>query len=270
MPERSGVPTPVSNPQPLNNLGADTGNRPAPAISTTAYTYAPSAPTGSITAGLHGVNEPSAPLEITNSTQVTLDYEVTRLGPSGVGKLALYLTSDEGRTWQHHHEDLHPRAGTPITVNLPGEGVFGLRLVVTSGAGVARKPPQPGDAPQMRIEVDTTPPIVKLLPPQPDLNRRDALVLSWNASDRNLAPNPIWLQYSEGPDGPWQTIAKELPNSGRYVWQLSPSQPFRVYLRALAFDSAGNWGADRTADPVLIDMNEPEGQLKRVIKPMPK
>ena len=35
---------------------------------------------------------------------------------------------------------------------------------------------------------------------------RDALLLTWNATDRNLAPNPIWLQYAEGPNGPWQTI----------------------------------------------------------------
>ncbi len=37
----------------------------------------------------------------------------------------------------------------------------------------------------------------------------------------------------------WQATAEE-PNSGRYLWQLSPNQPFRVYLRLIAFDAAGN------------------------------
>jgi hypothetical protein len=206
-------------------------------------------------------------LEITNSTQVALDYEVTRLGPSGVGRIELYLTTDEGRTWQHHHEDLRPKAGMPITVNLPGEGIYGLRLIATSGAGLGRKPPQPGDLPQMRVEVDTTPPVVKLSPPQPDPNRRDALLLTWSASDRKLAANPIWLEYAESSNGPWQLIVKELPNSGRYLWQLSPNQPFKVYLRAIAYDAAGNYGVDQTPEPVLIDLNEPEAQIKRLIKP---
>src|SRR5205807_6942581 len=142
--------------------------------------------------GTPGPADVGTPAEIINSTQATIDYEVTRQGPSGVGKVEIYLTQDEGRSWRHCYEDLHPRS--PLTVNLPGEGVFGLRLVATSGAGLRKKPPQPGDLPQMRIEVDTTPPAVKLFPPQPDPNRRDALLLTWNASDRNLAANPVTLQ----------------------------------------------------------------------------
>ena len=102
----------------------------------------------------------------------------------------------------------------------------------------------------------------------PDPSRRDALLLTWSATDRNLAPNPIWLQYAEGPDGPWQTIAKELTNSGRFLWQISPNQPFRVYLRVIAYDMAGNGGQDRSPEPVLIDLSEPEGQIKRIIRPL--
>jgi hypothetical protein len=201
---------------------------------------------------------------------VTFDYDVTGVGPSGVSRVELYLSTDEGHTWQHHHEDLHPQPGMPLTVNLPGEGVYGLRLVATSGAGLARKPPQPGDLPQMRVEVDTTPPVVKLFPPQPDPVRRDALQLTWSASDRKLAANPIWLEYAEGPNGPWQPIAKELPNTGRYLWQLAPNQPFfKVYLRVIAYDAAGNYGIDQSPEPVLIDMNEPEAQIKHIHKPPP-
>jgi hypothetical protein len=153
-----------------------------------------------------------------------------------------------------------------MTVNLPGEGLFGLRLVVTSGAGLARKAPQPGDPPQMRVEVDLTPPAVRLFPPQPDPTRRDALLLTWNASDRNLAPNPITLEYAERPEGPWLTIAKELTNTGRYQWLLPQNMPVRVYLHLLAVDTAGNKGMDQSPEPVLIDPSEPEGQIKGIIK----
>jgi hypothetical protein len=148
-----------------------------------------------------------------------------------------------------------------MTVNLPGEGVFGLRLVVSSRAGLGRRPPQSGDLPQMRIEVDTSPPTVKLASVRPDPQRRDALILTWNASDHNLAANPITLQWAERPDGTWQTIAQEMTNSGSYSWQLTPNLPYRVYLRVEARDTAGNVSRDETPDPVLIDLHEPEGQL---------
>jgi hypothetical protein len=260
MPERSGSSTPASGYQQAGGYTPDPGNRYASAAVNTGYAYPPVSAAG----GLRGLGEAPGSVEVTNSTQVTLDYEVTRQGPSGVSKVEVYMTGDEGRTWQRLCEDLHPRP--PMTVNLPGEGIFGLRLVVWSGAGLARRPPQPGDLPQMRIEVDTTSPVARLFPPQPDPTRRDALLLTWNASDRNLAANPITLQYAERPDGPWQTIAKELTNSGRYQWLLSPAGPFKVYLRMLVSDAAGNVGMDQTPEPVLIDLNEPEGQIKGIIK----
>jgi hypothetical protein len=199
------------------------------------------------------------PLQLTNNPQVSLEYQVTRMGPSGVGSVELYLTEDDGRTWRRYAED--PDLVSPINATLPGEGVFGLRLVVASKAGLGKKPPQPGDLPQMRIEVDTTPPVVKLFYPQADAHRRDTLILTWTASDKNLASNPITLQWAERPDGLWNTIASELPNSGRYTWQLSAGLPYRVYMRITARDSAGNTGVDETPEPVLIDLHEPEGQL---------
>ncbi len=202
---------------------------------------------------------PAVPLQVTNSTQVSLDYEVTKVGPSGLGSVELYLTQDEGQNWQRYAND--PKMKPPMTVNLPGEGVYGLRLVVGSRAGLGRRPPQPGDPPQMRLEVDTTPPMAKLFYPQPDPSRRDALLLTWNASDRNLLPNPVTLQWSERPDGAWQTIAADLTNTGRYIWQLSPGLPYRVYLRLAVRDAAGNVGVDETPEPVLIDLHEPEGRL---------
>ncbi|HLJ91926.1 MAG TPA: hypothetical protein VKU02_01905 [Gemmataceae bacterium] len=262
-PERTWGSNPPSTYPPARSSNPEPVNRYQPAVVNAGYSASPAAFTG----GGRGSVEASAPVEITNSTQTTIDYEVTRTGPSGVSKVELYLTRDEGRSWEHYTEDVHPRPGSPLNVNLPGEGVFGLRLLVTSGAGLAKKPPQPGEPPQMRIEVDITPPIAKLNPPQPDPSRRDALILTWNASDRNLAANPITLQYAERPEGTWQNIAKELPNTGRYQWVLTQGVPYRVYLRMLVSDAAGNLGVDQTPEPVLIDLNEPEVNIKRLIKP---
>jgi hypothetical protein len=263
MPEHSWSSSSAPTPYQIGSSGFDSRSTAVATLTNPGYT----SPLPATVAGSGGPSDAAAPVEITNSTQVGLDYVVTSVGPSGVGKVELYLTTDEGRTWKLHPETLHPEKGKPLTVNLPGEGVYGLRLVATSGFGRRRRPPQSGDLPQMRIEVDTTPPVVKLFPPQPDPNRPDALLLTWSVSERKLAANPIWLEYAESPTGPWQSIAKQLPNTGQYVWQLAPNPPAKVYLRAIAYDAAGNYGVDQLQQPFLIDLNEPEAQIKRIIKP---
>jgi hypothetical protein len=199
------------------------------------------------------------PTQITNKSQVNLDYEVTRVGPSGVGSVELYITEDDGQTWRRYGED--PKLTPPFVVNNLPDGSYGLKVVVRSRAGLGGRPPKPGDYPQMRLEVDTTPPVVRMLPPQPDPNRRNVLLLSWTASDKNLGPCPITLQWAERPNSQWHDIATDLVHSGRYAWSLTPDLPYRVFLRVLARDTAGNVGSDETPEPVLVDLQEPEAQI---------
>jgi hypothetical protein len=224
---------------------------------------------------------PLPPLQLVHSKEVTLEYKLEKVGPSGVGKVELYLTEDEGQTWKLYAEDPEPKPALPggrlqRTVPLPAEGVFGIRLLVYSRAALAahvyKQPPKPGDVPQMRIEVDTTPPVAELLAPTPDPTRRDCLVLSWNAHDPNhhdLAAKPITLQWSEQEKGPWQTIEAGLPNSGRYTWQLPASLPDSVYLRLIVRDAAGNESIAQTAKPQIVDLSDPEGVLLGVVNPAP-
>jgi hypothetical protein len=202
---------------------------------------------------------PLPPLQIINSTQLTLDYEMSKVGPSGVGRVELWMTQDDGRTWRRYAEDtdLHP----PITVELPGEGVYGFCLVVQSKAGLGKRAPVSGDPPEMRVEVDSTVPVAKLYAPEPDPKHPNTLQITWQATDRNLTNNPISLQWAEKPSGPWENIGADLPNTGRYTWQLPTNLPYRVYLRLIARDNAGNTCMAETPEPVLVDLNEPEGRL---------
>jgi hypothetical protein len=223
---------------------------------------------------------PLPPLQYVNTTQVTLEYEVARFGPSGVGSVELYLTRDDGTTWQRFASDQELRVPSPsdlggssgpirrpLTVDLPGEGIYGFYLVVRSGAGLGKPPPQNGDAPQMRVEVDTTRPAAQLFAPEAIPGRRDALVLSWTAADRNLAANPIMLEWAERQAGPWNAIASDLPNNGRFTWKLPPGLPYRVYLRLTVRDTAGNASMAETREPVLVDLNEPEGVILGIAGP---
>jgi hypothetical protein len=238
-----------------------------------------SAPRPAPAAAVGGLENKAKPtglpaLQVVKSKLVTLEYAVPRIGPSGVGKVELWLTEDEGQTWRRYAEDPDEKKPTvdnkfQRTLELPGEGVFGLRMVVRSRAGLAKAPPQAGDPPQMRIEVDMTPPAVKLDPPAPHPSRRDALVITWTASDPNLAPNPITIEWAEQP-GAWQPIAAHLPNTGRYVWQLPANIPDRVYFRLIARDTAGNEGIAAFNKPQLVDLVEPEGVLLKVVTPPEK
>jgi hypothetical protein len=202
---------------------------------------------------------PLPPVQLVNRTQLALDYEVARVGPSGIGRVELWMTQDDGRTWRLFADD--PDLLPPLNVELPGEGVYGFSLVVQSRAGLGKKPPQPGDPPDLRVEVDLTPPAAKLFAPEPDPKQRDTLIISWSATDRNLPPNPVTLQWAERLGGSWETIGQDLPNNGRHSWKLPPNLPYRVYLRLLVRDAAHNSCAAETPEPVLVDLHEPEAKL---------
>jgi hypothetical protein len=208
------------------------------------------------------MNPPSGqlpPVTLVNNRQVTIDYKITRVGPSGVGKVELWMTKDDGRTWEMAGED--PDLTPPMTVELPAEGVYGFLVVVQSKAGKARPRPIGGDLPDIRVELDTTPPSANLYRPEADPSQLNALLLSWDAHDRNLAANPVTLEWAERKDGPWQIIRDGLPGTGRHTWKLPETIPYNVFLRLSARDSAGNVQTVVTPEPLCIDLKEPEARV---------
>lgn len=197
-------------------------------------------------------------LQIVNTREITVDYDI-RAGASGLSSVQMFVTRDDGRTWEFLADD--PDLRSPISVTLPGEGIYGLRLMVVSGVLLTKGPPKPGDLPEMRVEVDTTPPEVHLHKPRADASRRDCLILSWEAKDRNLAARPIILEYAEDEAGPWQQIAADQPKDGTFCWQLPPKVKSKVHLRATAADTAGNRTVAQTRDAQVIDLNQPEASI---------
>lgn len=212
-----------------------------------------------------------AGLQVVNKRQVKLDFEVNKFGPSGLGGVDVYVTTDEGQTWDKMPGDpnvLLPggeqRSGSPVkgsvAVPLSREAtIYGFHLVVKSRAGLGKPPPQRGDQPQLRVELDATLPEAELYSPQADPARRDTLLLSWKASDRNLSPEPITLEWAERRDGPWQPIGgSQLPNTGRHSWQVPANAPPSVFLKLSVRDTAGNIAVAQTSEPILVDLTVPE------------
>jgi len=229
---------------------------PAPAAPEPSTTLPPSAPP----------RKPLPPLQYVNHPNVLLEYELSKVGKSGIGSVDLWWTRNNGESWELYAKDQKIAGSTrngkqEATVELPGEGVYGFILVVKSRAGLGKKAPKADDIPEIRVEVDTTLPFAELYPATPDHQHPGALILNWVAKDNNLANTPITLEWAENREGKWNNIAVNIPNTGSYSWQLPDTLPVQVYLRLRVRDLAGNESVAATQDPQLVDLNEPEGKI---------
>jgi hypothetical protein len=211
-------------------------------------------------------------LQIVNKPEVVVEYELAKVGLGGVGRVELWLTTSDGQSWEAWMEDGTMTPATSAgangkykrTLHFPGEGIYGLKMVVYNRANRGRKP-KSGDLPDMRIEIDLTPPHAELYPLEVNPQQRNSLMLSWKAQDRNLAQYPITLEWAAQRGGRWETIAANLPNSGKYNWTPPPNLPPYIFLRLRVRDQAGNEGVAETRDPQLADLSEPEGRLIGVV-----
>ena len=208
-------------------------------------------------------------LKHTNQRKIGLNYEA-KTGPSGIGVVQLWMTRDDGRSWQKMAEA--QEAKPPFPIELPPEdGVYGFALVVRSKAGLGRADPRPGETPDVRVELDTTPPEGELSKVEADPRRKDMLFLMWKAQDKNLTATPITLKWSDKPGGEWKPVADSIPNTGKYAWIMPEGLPYQVYLRMEIRDLAGNVSIAESEEPVVIDLQEPVVKVGEfIIEPQPQ
>lgn len=285
----TGLPTPITTPEsksvsaPASNVVASSPITPpareaaipapdltlpkptAPTTTTTTTPALPETPASSV----------SRDVPVSNNRRVSMEYEVVKVGPSGVGGVDLYITTDDGLTWkpiQGEHQSAAGGETTPgvmrrtISVELPQDGSYGFYLVVKSGAGLSQPAPRGGDTPHMRVKLDTRLPFAELYKPEQNLNQKEALLLKWKATDDNLTATPITIQWAPNSTGPWTTIGTEqMANTGSYSWVIPHGIPPSVYLKLRVRDTAGNENIAETPQPVLIDLIRPViGTIKYV------
>ncbi|HEV8069438.1 MAG TPA: hypothetical protein VGP76_16985 [Planctomycetaceae bacterium] len=197
---------------------------------------------------------------VVNTTDFQIGYRIDDLGPSGLGKIELFITTDSGRKWYRY--GTNPNNKSPFPVSVPGDGVYGFELRVKNGAGVGDDPPRPGDKPSIVVVVDKTPPIAQLLPPQIGRGKsRNKVLLRWMAEDAQLGPTPILLEYAVEKSGPWQKISDWQANSGRYIWSIEPGMPGKVFVRLTVKDRAGNIAQVMGPDQLVIDFTRPTAHI---------
>lgn len=269
-------PAPSPSPAP-NNMNAPDLLLPQTMLSDQQNRSRPMSPNGNVNgmgnpAGMpqgHLVSNPGAPpvrnnLQLVNSTRFGINYEIAEIGRSGLGGISLYWSYD-GNTWNYHGDDEDLQS--PFAVEVDGEGTFGFKIVARSKAGLGDDPPRAGDQPDVWVEVDITPPEIDLKPPQPGRGASSGVLdIEWQARDKNPAPKPICLYYSEEASGPWKPIAEGIENSGRYQWQIpsDPSMPYKFFVRIECKDRAGNTGRTETPTQVIVDLTRPKIRILRV------
>jgi hypothetical protein len=193
-------------------------------------------------------------VRVINNKRITLNYKINDVGPSGVSSIDVWVTHDS-RTWKKL--DVGTQTHPPCIVEVSDEGTYGFTLVARNGLGLGKAPPQPGDVPQVWVEVDLSKPVVHLLGVDNSATGKASVIVRWSAADRNLGPKPISLSYSEQGKGTWTNIASNLENTGRYVWPIPSHVTGRFLVRVEATDLAGNIGTAQSQEPVLIDMSQP-------------
>lgn len=197
---------------------------------------------------------------VVNSTDFQIGYRIDDLGPSGLGKIELFITTDGGRKWYRY--GTNPTNKSPFPVSVPADGTYGFELRVKNGAGIGDDPPHPGDKPSIVVMVDKTPPTAQLLSPQIGRGKsHNKVLLRWVAEDAHFGPTPALLEYAVEKTGPWTKIGDWQANSGHYIWPIESGMPGKVYVRLTVKDRAGNTTQITAPDVLVIDFTRPTAHI---------
>jgi hypothetical protein len=207
-----------------------------------------------------------------NTKKISIDLKIARKGISGVSKIDLYYCITDSKSGYQKAPNPLSEPTDPdsdkrtLTFDAEKEGLYGFFLLPHSGVGLADREPGKGDPPRFFVEVDTTKPVVTLEPVKlVHQGEGSYLDIKWKATDKNLNPRPIDIEYSEtGKEGTWMEVAHALDNTGRYTWPVPTVKPFKFFVRVRAVDRAGNSGEDVTKEQVTVDLVTPQVEIERV------
>jgi uncharacterized protein (TIGR03067 family) len=212
------------------------------------------------------------PLTLVHQKQMRLYHVARKVGESDVEAVELWYTRD-GIDWKKSLETFEKK---PLLYEAPEEGLYGFSVVVRARNGLSSKRPVAGDLPQQWVEVDLTPPTVSFGAFRISRGSNGGkLAINWTASDKALVSHlttqvRISLAYAEQRDGPWKPVADDLPNTGRYVWNLPKGVPARAFFRIQAVDSSGHRAVALTPAPILLELEVPEGRIIRAEAARPR
>ncbi|MGC3971056.1 MAG: hypothetical protein QM775_28080 [Pirellulales bacterium] len=211
------------------------------------------------------IRDPTKPLMV-NSLSFELDYDVEKAAGRDVTKVEVWGTRDDGRSWVMLGLDEDRR--TPCSVNVDAEGMYGFAIIVESAGGLKGVVPQAGQAPEIRVGVDLTQPLVRLTTAEPDeKNSPCRLKINWEAQDANLGAQAVTLSYSANPQGPWIPLAQGVAPAGGHVCDFDPQGPDYAFLKIDVRDEAGNVGSFATTTAIPIEKRQVQFSFAGASKP---
>lgn len=203
-----------------------------------------------------GAPIPSGPIH-TNKLRfrIPFHYDAQEMQRLEAKEIRLYLSRDKGRTWQQIQNVAPDSAKFNFQAQGDGEYWFAVRTV--DGRGRLHPDAAVIEA-GLQVIVDTTIPRLQL-----DLRQTvpGRIQLSWSASDENLDPTQLRLEYSQ-PGVDWQTLGVIPKASGQTEWAIP--QGGNVSVRGSISDFARNTAHDQVqirvnaADQAVPRPNTPD------------
>ena len=204
-----------------------------------------------------------APVQIIGSNRFRLNYGIDSIDPSGVGKVVLWMTRDDGQTWKTWGTD--PDRRSPFPVEVTQQGRYGFRIVVQSKDGLTGQGPSSGDDADIWIVVDTTAPLAQITSvPYGRGAEAGKLIINYKVADPLLTLRPITISYAANPAGPWEIIKEGARNDDRFAWKVSREVPEQIFLKIEAVDRAGNIGTHVLSQSVDVSGLVPRGTIHGV------
>lgn len=159
--------------------------------------------------------------------------EPAELKRLGAREIQLYVSTDHGLSWTLA-QSVPPTAGR-FAYEAPRDGEYWFAVRTVDGLG--RLHPQAGEiTPGLKVAVDSRPPNLALA-----LDRSgDRVRLSWRASDVNLDPSTLKLEYHDSATDSWRTLSVSGQAAGQTTWDARG----HVRVRGTVADQAGNTGSD--------------------------
>jgi hypothetical protein len=180
----------------------------------------------------------NVPTLMVKSRKLPLEYQFENSTPA---RVVVWVTSDGGNSWRHLCDD--PDRKSPVEIELPGEGRYGVCLAACPAGEGECKPPSKGDTPDCWVEVDTTAPSAQILAVRAGTTKDEAgtILITYTAADKNLKADGIDLFYATKHEGPWLPIAKGLKNDGNYRWHYPADLcGSDLFIKMDVTDQAGN------------------------------
>ena len=168
------------------------------------------------------------------------------------------MTDDGGASWKKYR--LYKEVDKPLTVNVNGDGTYGLAAVLYDAKARRLGAPEAGEPAPIEVTVDTVPPdITFALPEGCDYLRGGTLVeLPYAVSDRDLPDRPVRIELSTDRGETWQPVLSGGRAEGTLSWKVPEgADADGCFMRLIASDRAGNTATVRTRNPFVIDSSPP-------------